>query len=295
MSWLESLDVSSSSKAATDLSRWRGMTKLRRLHLPNIVPNRLRPGKRGRSDTTRQLDLDYSKITDAGLVHLSGLTRSRLSNCQNPFDRCRHGPPLGLGRPHESVADDQPSDRHRRGPLRRLANLTSWTSGRPLDRCRHGAPRRNEVLSSLELGTSAPLSEEGMASLAGMSQLESLLHRRAGHYRSGLVHLKGFRRLAYARTSRVERDRSRPRAPGALVPTLALNLSKSKVTDAAVPYLAKLTSLRSLTFPTRPSPDVGRAKLREALGHCNADSSSRPNHNGEVVSHVSGTHRALGA
>jgi Leucine Rich repeat len=75
LKWLESLDITSSSKAATFLFQSRGLTKLRGLHLPNLVPTDSDLANVSGLTRLEQLELDYSKITDAGLVHLSGLTR----------------------------------------------------------------------------------------------------------------------------------------------------------------------------------------------------------------------------
>ncbi len=183
MSWLESLDVSSSSKDAADLSHVRELTRLRTLAFPKSIP--IDSDLANVSGLTRleQLDLDYSKITDAELVHLSGLTRLQATpNAQVPLNRCRHDSFVAVGQPHESVADDLPSHRHGRCPPPKTHE--AHVSGHPrvvLDRCRHGAPRWNESGKDLGAGYVVPTLGRPDGQPRWHEPARIVAHCRAGH------------------------------------------------------------------------------------------------------------------
>ena len=272
LKWLESLDITSSSKAATFLFQSRGLTKLRGLYLPNLVPTDSDLANVAGLTRIEQLDLDYSKITDAGLVYLSGLTRLKaLSLSKSHLTDAGMVHLSGMvGLTNLSLTVTPLTDTGVT-QLRRLTNLTSLDiRASQLTDAGMAHLAGMKSLNSLCLGTCAPLTDAGMASLAGMSQLQSLHIRGSGVTDRGLAHLKGLERLGT-----LELPGSSVTGPGLAHLTRgctisrALNLSKIKANaDAAVPHLAKLAGLSSVDLSDTAITVVSLAVLRKALARC---------------------------
>ncbi len=189
-----------------------------------------------------EVDLNYTQITDAGLVHLAGLTSLQtlaLFNTQVTDAGLRHLKGLTslqtLGLSNTQITD---------AGLVHLAGLTS--------------------LQGLNL-SGTKITDAGLVHLKGLTSLQKLGLSNTQITNRGLVHLAGLTSLQelYLNSTQIT-DAGLVQLAG-LTSLQTLRLSNTEITDAGLVHLSGLTSLQRLALSETQVTDAGVAKLKEAL------------------------------
>lgn len=201
----------------------------------------------------KTLEIEAGRMTSAGLAHLRGLVRLESLTIQhsNPVESMK---PSSDGR----GGGIDVSDLSALSGMTRLAHLSIEQS-----KVADLAPLRN-LGASLETLKfyDAPITDDGLAALAGMARLEELELTGSRLEGPGLVHLGhlgSLRRLTLDDT-RIK-DASLSHLAG-LNQLRELSLSGTGVTDAALPRLSKLRRLWRLDLSGTAVTPAGVARLR---------------------------------
>jgi internalin A len=243
---LKGLDLSGLDISDKGLVFFSGNTKLERMHLSHTRV----AGTAFQSldlPCLRELDLYFcDQLTDAGLMHLKGLTALETLNL--------YGTKItGTGFSH----------------LKGLANLQSLWAGKTKFTDMglvHLAGFTN--LQQLSLA-GTPITDVGLVHLRGMTNLQTLHLWDTKVTDTGLAQLKGLTKLQeLSLESLAITDAGLVHLKG-LIGLQELKLAGTQITDAGLKHLTGLKNLREFPLVDTEVTDVGVAELKKALPDCN--------------------------
>jgi Leucine-rich repeat (LRR) protein len=280
---LESLDLSGTGVTVKGLKHLKGWTNLKalsladkqvnddmlaalvragRLHLLSQAGsgNRQRPG---RDEDITSLSLSRSAVTDAGLVHVEGLTglqRLYLSGAQATREGLKHLKELTrlqmLSLPSSQLNDEVLAALAQADKLQTLSGASDGKGGRPT---------KAADIASLSL-SNTPMTDAGLEHLKGLTNLEKLYLYNSRMTGKGLAHLEKLARLRYlylntkqitdevlgglARANKLHAltgaSAAKGERPAKDAEIVSLSLSQAPVTDAGLEHLKGLTNLEKL-------------------------------------------------
>ena len=191
----------------------------------------------------QKLALAGTKITDAGLVHLVGLSQLRWLN-------------LGAGVTDAGL-------KHLKG-LKQLTTLVLYDSSVK----GYGLEHLNELPQLREMYLGGAVTDEGLKHIQGLSQLRELDLSGTGITDAGLQGLQGLSHLERLSLRHNEISDAGLKYLERLTRLKKLDLGYTKVTDAGLEHLKPLSGLRDLYLVGTKCSDEATNKLQKALPDC---------------------------
>ena len=224
------------------------------MHLKGLTK---RTGTSLRQSGPLWLNLHNTQVTDAGLVHLKGLTKLKKAL-----------PKCNIVHSSQNKSRNQPSQLPRKPNQQKPATAGKKESVAELEKL--GARFKRDTLGEImEISLSGtPVTDAGLVHLKGLTKLETLWLGSTQITDGGLIHLTGLTKLKnLGLWDASVTDAGLVQLKG-LTKLERLNLEGTQITDAGLEHLTGLTKLETLWLDDTQVTDTGVAELKKALPKC---------------------------